>query len=289
MRKVRRIVPGAVVGVVVMVGVLGCRDGAHQSGGAVVAEVGSTRLTIDMVPSEVFTYGEQDSVSLLRAYAERWVLRHAVYQYAAGRVSGSRAEAITRRVEDYRQMLTISDYEDQLVQGELDTSVGEGEVRAFYELNPTYFTLDWPIARCLSMAVPQGSAQLAELRGAYARGGMDLQERVEPLAFKAGVRLATYPDAWLSLAMVGRALGVELPLGLSAQRPRRLEFTRDGVVYLLLFEEWREAGMVAPLDYIRAEVKAILRNQRRKRLVDSVERKIVESGCAEGRVKVHVE
>lgn len=269
-------------------GLFGCSAGAGQSGGAVVAEVGSERLTIDMVPSEVFSYVGQDSLTLLRAYAERWVVRRAVYQHAVAQASGSRAEAIERRVDDYRQTLTISDYEDQLVANELDTAVSRGAIEAFYEANPTHFTLEQAIVRCLSVAVPQGSAQLAELRGEYSLRGDDLLERVEPLAFRAGVRLATYPDAWLSLASLERVLGVAVAAGLENQRPRRLDFTRDSVVYLLSFHEWREKGALAPLEYVKEEAKAILLNQRRKRLVDSVERAIVDVGRAEGKVKVYV-
>ena len=50
-----------------------------------------------------------------------------------------------------------------------------------------------------------------------------------------------------------------------------------------------DAGAVAPVDYVREDIKAMLLNQRRKRLVDSLERSIVDMGRAEGRVKIFVE
>ena len=58
----------------------GCADGAMRHGGTVVAEVGDAKLTSAMVPAEVFAYGGQDSLTLLRAYAERWATQQAVYQ-----------------------------------------------------------------------------------------------------------------------------------------------------------------------------------------------------------------
>lgn len=289
MKKFHSFLLGALLIGCLLYGLSACSDGAGQGNGAVVAEVGDARLTIDMVPPEVFSYGDQDSLTLLRAYAERWALRSAVYQYATSQTSAGRAEAVERMVEDYRQMLTIADYEDRLVRTELDTAVREESLRAFYESNSAHFTLEQPIVRCLSLAVPQGSVQLAELRGVYSLRGDDVLERVEPLVFKAGIRLATYPDSWVSLASLERALGVKLSsLGVENYRPRRLDFTRDSVVYLVSFHEWREAGALAPLEYVEEETKAILLNQRRKRLVDSVERSIVEQGRAAGKVKVYV-
>lgn len=272
-----------------LLGLLGCSAGGGQGSGTVVAEVGSERLTMEMVPAEVFSYGNQDSLTLLRAYAERWVARRAVYQHAVGQASGSCVEAIERKVEDYRQTLTIANYEDQLVANELDTSLSQSAIEVFYAANPSHFTLEQPIVRCLSVAVPQASAQLSALRVEYSQRGGDLLERIEPLAFRAGVRLSTYPDAWLSLTSLERVLGVEVAAGSEKQRPRRLDFTRDSVVYLLSFHEWREKGALTPLEYVKEEAKAILLNQRRKRLVDSVERSIVDVGRAEGKVKVYVE
>ena len=61
------------------------------------------------------------------------------------------------------------------------------------------------------------------------------------------------------------------------------------MVYLVAFHEWMDAGAVAPVDYVREDIKAMLLNQRRKRLVDSLERSIVDMGRAEGRVKIFVE
>ena len=143
--------------------------------------------------------------------------------------------------------------------------------------------------RCFSLAVPESNVLLKELRAVYTLRGEEALARMEPLMFKAGVMPATSPKVWIPAALLGRTLGVEIAEGALSQRPARLDFTRDSVVYLVAFHEWMDAGAVAPVDYVREDIKAMLLNQRRKRLVDSLERSIVDMGRAEGRVKIFVE
>ena len=261
----------------------GCADGAMRHDGTVVAEVGDAKLTSAMVPAEVFAYGGQDSLTLLRAYAERWATQQAVRRFA-----GYRAD-IESRVEDYRQTLTIADYERQLVFTQLDTLVTQEAIEAFYRANADHFILHQPLVRCFSLAVPESNVLLKELRAVYTLRGEEALARMEPLMFKAGVMPATSPKVWIPAALLGRTLGVEIAEGALSQRPARLDFTRDSVVYLVAFHEWMDAGAVAPVDYVREDIKAMLLNQRRKRLVDSLERSIVDMGRAEGRVKIFVE
>lgn len=267
---------------------MGCADGAMRHDGTVVAEVGDAKLTSAMVPAEVFAYGGQDSLTLLRAYAERWATQQAVYQQAVRRFAGSRAD-IESRVEDYRQTLTIADYERQLVFTQLDTLVTQEAIEAFYRANADHFILHQPLVRCFSLAVPESNVLLKELRAVYTLRGEEALARMEPLMFKAGVMPATSPKVWIPAALLGRTLGVEIAEGALSQRPARLDFTRDSVVYLVAFHEWMDAGAVAPVDYVREDIKAMLLNQRRKRLVDSLERSIADMGRAEGRVKIFVE
>lgn len=263
----------------------GCARQEGKGSGTVVAAVGDARLTIDMVPKSIFSYGGQDSLTLLRTYAERWAAQQAMYQYAV-KYSPKKREEIERLVEDYRQTLTIADYEEKIVRKQLDTAVRKQEIASFYEANPTHFTLQRPLVRCLSMVVPQGNAQLKELRAVYALREDDVMDRVEQLTFKAGVRPSTYPDKWLTIEELERVLGIDIAGNALAQRPSRWEHTQDSMVYLLSFHEWKESGMPAPLEYVSNEVRAILLNQRRKRLVDSLERSIVEAGRVDGKVKI---
>lgn len=282
MRKWREFWPFTIVALLC---VSGCARQEGKGSGTVVATVRDAKLTIDMVPKSIFSYGGQDSLTLLRTYAERWAAQQAMYQYAV-KYSPEKRDEIERLVEDYRQTLTIADYEKKIVRKQLDTVVRKQDIASFYEANPTHFTLQRPLVRCLSMAVPQGSAQLKELRAIYALREDDVVDRVEQLTFKAGIRPSTYPDKWLTIEELERMLGVEMAGNALAQRPSRWELTRDSMVYLLSFHEWKESGTIAPLEYVSNEVRAVLLNQRRKRLVDSLEHSIVEAGRVEGKVKI---
>lgn len=266
----------------------GCGGGVQRSEGQVVAEAGGEELTLSGVPREVFIYGGGDSLGILRAYAQRWAEREVVYQHAMRGASRSKAE-IDSKVEDYRRTLTIVDFEHRLVESHLDTAVSEAEILAFYNANPAHFTLQEPLVRCLAMSVPQGNAQLPKLRKVYSLRGDDFQEKVEPLAFRAGVTISSYPGSWVSLHSLERALGVKVETGTLGHRPQRLDFTLDSVVYLVFFHEWRESGSVAPIDYVFGDVRAILINQRRNRLIDSVTHSIVQEARSRGALKVLVQ
>jgi len=103
-------------------------------------------------------YKPEDSVMIYNAYIENW-LRDAVLMHEAEQKISKNIN-IDKLVQDYRSTLILHNYEQVIVQSELDSVISQAEIQRFYENNKDSYQLKSPLLRVKFMKIPIGANEI---------------------------------------------------------------------------------------------------------------------------------
>ncbi|MCK6695359.1 MAG: hypothetical protein L6Q97_25065, partial [Thermoanaerobaculia bacterium] len=167
----------------------GDTDNPPKEGDKLLAKVYNKSLYLsqleDIVPEGT---AANDSVLMVTAYVQRWV-RDQLLMYEAER-NIPKDLNIDKLVRDYRASLVRFNFEQQIVAEQLDSTVSDAELKAFYENNKDQFQLESTILKFQLLKLPP-NAPLNELNKIwYSRSASD------------EAKLRNYAKQWAALALL---------------------------------------------------------------------------------------
>lgn len=264
-----------------LLGVLGCTEkrAMHEE---VLVQVGEHVLLRRDLPVDLYQgKSSQDSATEVKHYLETWVRSTLLYLHAEKEM-GKDNPKVERQVADFRRSLYTQSFESEYVLEHLDTTVLESEMERFYEENQPLFALKRPLVRVLLLSIPEASQHLAEVKRLYTLPLNDENmQRLSSLSMKAGIQFLFTPETWQSLTSLAKYLPADLTLAVDNRRVRHAEFSIDGLVYFLAFQEWKAVGDIAPFKSVKNEVRSIILNRREVTLVRELEERIANEGRAQ--------
>lgn len=253
-----------------------------------LARVGDRVLYFDELPATLqYDVASSDSVMVLRGYADKWV-RSMLLFVTAEKSLGRNVETVERQLEDYRRSLYAYEYERRYLTKHLDTVVSAEEVRVFYEANTESFVLAEPIVRAVFVVVPQSSDYVEEFRATYRVTDDAGVQALSSLSMRSGILLRLVPEDWVPLSYIERQLPLGFDSGLLTRQARNLEVKDGDDVYLVSFSEWRQAGSVAPLEYVSSSVRNVILNQREMSLLQDLESRLLQEAISSGVAKISI-
>ena len=214
---------------------------------------------------------KEDSTEIIRLYAQQWV-KEALLLHEAERNIPNDLN-IDKLVRDYRASLIRHNYEQMLVESELDSIIAQDELIEFYEQNKEQYQLETPIVRCYFLKVPMPVPDDEQLRLLW--NNSDDPDNIPKLITYCNLHAASYlldKDSWHKV----EDIALEMPKGtittdnISAKK----EFSQRDEQYQYYFRlfEVKNRKDIAPLSYIAEQAsKVILRARKEKLLAEKIE------------------
>ncbi len=229
----------------------------------------------DMVPK---ASPPADSIAFLKRYAESWVRKQLLLKKAATETQAN-ADDIEKKVEEYRQYLLLQSFEEQYVSKNADTLVTEKEIADYYHTNPENFALQQNIVRARLIAVPKNTPNVEQasnwMRADNARNTKELQS----FAYRFANFYHLDNQTWVPLdELVKNTPFRDLEKGRLLKNNRFTETSDQQNVYLLVVKEFRLASQAAPLEFIKPQIRDILMNRRKVKMIQELEKKVYEDG-----------
>lgn len=250
----------------------GCRsETSSEERGQVVASVQDQYLYEDEVARQLATQphlAPSDSQQLRQNIIDAWVRKQLLFQRARRNLSDSLLDK-DRELERYYQELIRYEYETQFLRSRLDTSLSDSAIQKFYEANTHMFRLHEPLLKVLLLQVPQQVSRLSDFRGWLQRRRKSDLDSIYKYA--VGYRMARFydPDAWK------RASTLRLQYQLDIQDWSRLvemkepyeQKVGDDVLFMYVWD-YQLPGKPAKLSRVRPQVRKMLLNKRKTRLLE---------------------
>lgn len=102
-----------------------------------------------------------DSTLIVNAFTDRWVKENLMLYEAERNIR--KDLNIDKLVRDYRASLILHDYEKNLAESELDSTITQEELMEYYESYKSHFQLEGTIRRCKFVKVPKNAPSLKKI------------------------------------------------------------------------------------------------------------------------------
>jgi hypothetical protein len=267
--------------------IAGC--GKHDKNKRVeVAAVGSSVLYLDQIPRlSAPGMPKTDSAATVQNYINKWIRRGLLLKKANENLAQGQMEEIDRQLEETRSNLVIYEYERQLMLEKMDTIVKDSEIESYYNSNPGSFTLNSNIVKALYIKLPLEVPNLDKIkRLARSNSQQDLQE-LETLCYQFAEKFDDFQEKWVPFDRIS----VELPSETGSEetllkRSPYFETTDSANIYIVNFRDYRLRLSVAPIDYVKEDIRRILWNRRRIEFLQNLENGIYNDGLKQNNFKI---
>ena len=128
---------------VILLGAVSCRElPDYLVGDNIVARVGREELTMQDISAVVpQNLKGDDSLSFVKQYTDKWLVRQLKVQEADQLFSGAEKD-IEKMVEDYRQTLLTSKVDQYYIDQEMSDEVSQEDITEYYNTHKSQFLLD---------------------------------------------------------------------------------------------------------------------------------------------------
>lgn len=266
------------------IGLVSCQFFGKEEGEGAVARVGDKYLypeDIDGLSNAKF----EDSASVVNAYIDNWVKEQLLLRKALQNLPDDQVN-FEEQLENYRRSLIIYAYENQLLRQKLDTFVTEDQVEVYYQNNKQNFELREDILQLRMVLVRNSAPNQDSLRlRLFSRDSLEILNLVDYCTgFAEKCVLDT--SQWISWSTLVNYLPDEVPPFQNWSFGRNELKDSLNTAYIDLFDKKRR-GDIAPVNYVTEQIKAIIKNQRRLKLLADVRKQIFEDASLKNVYEVY--
>lgn len=229
----------------------------------------------------------RDSIAFVKAYIKNWV-KNKVIESAARKNIGRADEArIEQQVETYRQSLMVYTYQNNLLSQELDTTISDENIRAYYEENKNNFELKQNLVRLRFVKIRDDVKQLDEIRKMFMAHKNSETEKLTALCSQYASNFFLDDETWLDFNEITK----ELPLTRYNDEHflRNNEFIdiREGnYIYLVQIVASRIKNSLSSLDFEKENIRKILLNKRKIQLLQTIENNLLKEAETGNKVEI---
>ena len=232
---------------------------------------------IGIIPTGTTT---EDSVARVTAYVNSWIRKQLVINEAMKNIDINEAE-VERKVLDYRYSLIGYEYQNYYIKKNLDDSVSDKEIEAYYKERLDNFILKQNIIQGTYIKVPKEAPRTKRIKELmYSTKEKEVAElKSYCLSFSAAYHLAD--SSWIEFDK----LAVNSPL---AEIPNKIQFLRsynyyetsdDEFLYFLKIDAYKISDNVSPLEFVKEDIKNIILNKRKVELARKLEDDVYENAA----------
>ena len=238
----------------------------------------------DLFPEDI---SGSDSLILLQSFVDKWVRKQLIMEKAELNLTEEQKD-VSRQIEEYRSSLLIYKYEQNLVTQKLDTLISQQEVQQYYDENPSNFSLDGHIVKCLYIKLPLDAPEVWRVRQLYRSEREEDIRNLESYCFDHAVNYDYFNEEWIPFDNITRELPNEIRNPDRYLRYNRYIEQQDSLYrYMVNIREYQLAGEVAPLPYVESKIRTIILNKRKVQFVNDLENNIYMDALNKGEFTIY--
>lgn len=223
----------------------------------------------------------EDSTKIINAEVERWTRETLLMQEAEKNIPPDLN--IDGLVRDYRMSLIRYNYEQFLVETQLDSVISEQEISAYYEENKEQYQLESSILRCFLIKVPKSAPNLNQLRSWWNKSNdSESFEKMKDYAIQNAAFYMLEEKMWYQQS----DLKAQLPNPSNLNPTQNLNQTDANFFYFLKVLEKKSSKELAPIGYIEDQIKKVILHKRKMALLDERKEELYERETSKNNVKI---
>ena len=217
-----------------------------------------------------------DSTIIVRNYIDNWIRKQVVLKKAEDNLTDEQKD-VEDQLDDYRNSLISYTYEKELVRQRLDTIVSNEEVEKYYNQNQNNFELKNNIIKVIYLKLTRNSPRLAQVKEWYKSTKPADRKELENYCNQYAINYYLDEDSWLLFDDLLK----EIPLKTYDKEQflknnRYIEMEDSSNIYLVNILGFKIKDNLSPLSFERDNIKSIILNKRKLKLIESMEKDAYE-------------
>ncbi len=240
-----------------------------------LARVGKDVLyTSDVVRLLPDNYDAADSIQFIHDYADTWISDKVFI--AEARKSIKEDSVMKEFIEDYRNSLSVNFYEQKLLEGFLDSTIDDTELKRYYDNNKSQYILNSSILRLKLIVMSDSEKEIiAEMQQLWDSEDSKDQEKLKTLAQDHARTFLLDDSTWYNYDQIEPLLPEGFLKSNNLTKVKNYRFAADSSTYFLRILEQLPDAVVAPLSYIERQAKKVILYQRKRALIDRKRKELV--------------
>lgn len=228
-----------------------------------------------------------DSLALVKSYIDDWIRRKLLLETAI-RYLPAEKQNVEQQIQDYRESLLIYSYEDELIKQKLDTTVTESAIDSFYQTNKQNLLLRDDVIQMMYVKMNKDAPKLDSVRYLLASDSEKKRKQLASICYQYAADFYLKDSIWFPVKSISTRMPVDISYLRSLRHGATTEISDTNHIYFLKINDYKEKGMVAPLNYVREELRFMLINKRKQQLLSSAYHHIYQNAIKEGTFEIFI-
>ncbi len=217
----------------------------------------------------------RDSLILVKNFINNWIKEKLLAHKAENNLTNEQKD-FSQQLEEYRNSLIIYEYERKLIQQELDTLVLFKEIEQYYDNYKHNFILKEDVFLIDYLILDKESHLIEKFRLLLNSGKPEDKDTLQHLCPVHTIDFNLAHDYWLTLPVLIRTF----PFHSFNQDDFKssmdhFQFDSNGRIYLFTVKEYITKDNIAPLGFVKKNIKEIIINKRKAELLNKMHEEIM--------------
>jgi len=256
----------------------------------VIAEVGVKKLyASDIIGVAPVGISNEDSVLLINDYIRKWVRDELMVQKAEENLTIDQKN-MTRELEEYRNSLIIYKYKNELMNQRMDTFITDSQIEAYYFDNEGNFNLFRNIVKAIFIKIPAEFANPRLLKEMCSDPSDEGLATLRDYGLQYAKAFDIFIEQWVDFETVLTNIPMEIENHEEfLTRNHLIELNDEEYYYLVSIHDYKLKNEIAPLEYVRGNIKDIIINRRKIDFLKQIEDNVYTEGIRQNKFKIHIQ
>ena len=238
-----------------------------------VAKVGERILTMKELSGYIPNYLDAtDSTLWADDYVKKWVQRELLLLKAEDNLKPEQKD-VSKELEEYRNSLLVYRYKNELVKGEMDTTVTESNIQKYFNEHRESFILNRNIVKAIYIKIPVQVSNPDNIKDLCMSDNKEKQAKLDEYCMSYAKAYDRFNDDWVAADMVLKNTPAEIKdQNQFLERNRFVESSDMNYYYIVCIRDYRLSGQVSPIEYVQNDIKNLILS---KQKIEFLKQKII--------------
>ncbi len=256
----------------------------------IIAQVGEKKLLqseiTQIIPKNIEV---EDSTVLANDYIRKWVKQELLIQKANENLSLEQKN-LSKEIEEYRNSLIIYKYKNELMNQQMDTLVTKTQIDQYYNENPENFKLNANIVKAVFIKIPIQVANTKLINELVDDDSEEGKNAVREYSIQYAKSFDFFNDNWVNFEVVKNNIpGNIMDDKQFLDHNNRIELKDSIYYYLVNIQDYKLKNELAPIDYVKNNIKNLILNKRKLEFLKQVEENVYKEGVRQNKFKIYTE
>ncbi len=231
---------------------------------------------------------EEDSLMMTMHFLDSWATQRLLLDAAAFNLTDTKKAEIEELVDKFRTDLLTSAYLELLVQQNVDTLIGEADLKNYYEANKKKFLTDDILVQMRYVNVMNGNPKMNLIKKYFLSTKKEDFSKLEDLSLQMK-SYALNDTIWVNGSQIYERLPFISSENVTTYLSENLFYEVKDSVSTYMVKVYKVLGRnsIAPYDYLKPTLELMLLNNRKMELMKKLQKDILDDATKNKRYEVY--